>query len=452
MEKLPAAFVEKIKLQFPNDFEKFISALNEIPKTGILINPKKKNQPNGHSVQWNPFGKILAERPNFTADPHYHAGAYYAQEANSMFIHALIEYAIGKDKPITALDLCAAPGGKSLLMNSSLHPESFCLSNEIIPSRLSILRENISKWGAYNHLTIGSSPEKIPFRNVFDLILVDAPCSGEGLFRRQPSYRNEWTEHLAQSCSIRQKDILKEAYRMLKPGGFLIYSTCTYAQVENEEIVDWLCEEFRLENIAVPIETAWSIHETQTKHGIGYQMLPHLTPGEGFFCSLFKKGDDDDVIETKFKSRNSNLSRPTKSQAIELNHFIRPEIETRVDANGRVFTFPYHHPFFPLFENNYPNANLGVQLGEFVRDTFVPHQSLANTQLFQEQVPQIEVSYDQAQTYLRGEALAAAPNRGYHLVTFQNQPLGWVKSVGNRCNNMYPKPWYVKQNYSDVIS
>jgi NOL1/NOP2/fmu family ribosome biogenesis protein len=238
---------------------------------------------------------------------------------------------------------------------------------------------------------------------------------------------------------------------MLKPGGFLIYSTCTYAQAENEEIVDWLCEEFRLENTAIPIEKAWNIHETKTKNGVGYQMLPHLTPGEGFFCSLFQKGDDE-ATEIKLKSRNSHLSRPTKSQATELNNFIRTEIETRVDANGRVFTFPYHHPFFPLFENHYPNANLGVQLGEFVRDIFVPHQSLANTQLFNEQVPQLEVSFDQAQAFLRGEALAAASTRGHHLVTFQNQPLGWVKSVGNRCNNMYPKPWYVKQNYSDLIS
>ena len=451
MEKLPEAFVKKIEEQFPNEFEQFLSALDNIPKTGILINPRKKNQPNGHSVLWNPFGKILNERPNFTADPNYHAGAYYAQEANSMFIHTLIEYAIGNNKPITALDLCAAPGGKSLLMNSSLHPESFCLSNEIVPNRLSILRENISKWGAINHLTIGSSPEKILFPSAFDLILVDAPCSGEGLFRRQPAYRHEWTELLAQSCSIRQKDILKEAYRMLKPGGFLIYSTCTYAQAENEEIVDWLCEEFRLENTAIPIEKAWNIHETKTKNGVGYQMLPHLTPGEGFFCSLFQKGDDE-ATEIKLKSRNSHLSRPTKSQATELNNFIRTEIETRVDANGRVFTFPYHHPFFPLFEHNYPNANLGVQLGEFVRDIFVPHQSLANTQLFNEQVPQLEVSFDQAQAFLRGEALAAASTRGHHLVTFQNQPLGWVKSVGNRCNNMYPKPWYVKQNYSDLIS
>jgi|LauGreDrversion4_2_1035121.scaffolds.fasta_scaffold01402_9 16S rRNA C967 or C1407 C5-methylase (RsmB/RsmF family)/NOL1/NOP2/fmu family ribosome biogenesis protein len=451
MEKLPEAFVKKIEEQFPNEFEQFLSALDNIPKTGILINPRKKNQPNGHSVLWNPFGKILNERPNFTADPNYHAGAYYAQEANSMFIHTLIEYAIGNNKPITALDLCAAPGGKSLLMNSSLHPESFCLSNEIVPNRLSILRENISKWGAINHLTIGSSPEKILFPSAFDLILVDAPCSGEGLFRRQPAYRQEWTEHLAHSCSIRQKDILKDAYRMLKPGGFLIYSTCTYAQAENEEIVDWLCEEFRLENTAIPIEKAWNIHETKTKNGVGYQMLPHLTPGEGFFCSLFQKGDDE-ATEIKLKSRNSHLSRPTKSQATELNNFIRTEIETRVDANGRVFTFPYHHPFFPLFEHNYPNANLGVQLGEFVRDIFVPHQSLANTQLFNEQVPQLEVSFDQAQAFLRGEALAAASTRGHHLVTFQNQPLGWVKSVGNRCNNMYPKPWYVKQNYSDLIS
>jgi len=451
MEKLPEAFVKKIEEQFPNEFEQFLSALDNIPKTGILINPRKKNQPNGHSVLWNPFGKILNERPNFTADPNYHAGAYYAQEANSMFIHTLIEYAIGNNKPITALDLCAAPGGKSLLMNSSLHPESFCLSNEIVPNRLSILRENISKWGAINHLTIGSSPEKILFPSAFDLILVDAPCSGEGLFRRQPAYRHEWTELLAHSCSIRQKDILKEAYRMLKPGGFLIYSTCTYAQAENEEIVDWLCEEFRLENTAIPIEKAWNIHETKTKNGVGYQMLPHLTPGEGFFCSLFQKGDDE-ATEIKLKSRNSHLSRPTKSQATELNNFIRTEIETRVDANGRVFTFPYHHPFFPLFEHNYPNANLGVQLGEFVRDIFVPHQSLANTQLFNEQVPQLEVSFDQAQAFLRGEALAAASTRGHHLVTFQNQPLGWVKSVGNRCNNMYPKPWYVKQNYSDLIS
>jgi len=451
MEKLPAAFTERIKKQFPNEFNPFLNALNNAPTTSVLINPFKKNQPNGSSVLWNPHGKILPERPNFTSDPNYHAGAYYAQEANSMFIHVLIDHAIGKSTPIAALDLCAAPGGKSLLMNVSLHPDSFCLSNEIIPNRLAVLRENIAKWGSSNHLTIGNSPEKIPFQNAFDLILVDAPCSGEGLFRRQESFRLEWNEHLAQSCSIRQKDILKEAYRMLKPGGFLIYSTCTYAQTENEEIVDWICESFEIENIALPLDNSWGITEAHSEHGVGYQMLPHLTPGEGFFCSLFQKTENHSA-GSKSKIKNSSLTNPSKIQLAEIKRYISPDIETRIDVNGRVFTFPFHNSFFPMFENDYPNANLGVQLGEFMRDKFIPHQSLANTNLFNSEVPQIQLSFDQAQAYLRGEALSANSTRGYQIVSFQEQALGWVKSVGNRCNNMYPKPWYVKQNYSETIS
>jgi 16S rRNA C967 or C1407 C5-methylase (RsmB/RsmF family)/NOL1/NOP2/fmu family ribosome biogenesis protein len=452
METLPHAFVERIKIQFPNDFEKFMLALNAVPTTGILINSNKKFQPNGNSVMWNPFGKILNERPNFTADPHYHAGSYYAQEVNSMFIHTLIEYAIGKEKPVTALDLCAAPGGKSLLMNSSLHPDSFCLSNEIVPSRLSILRENLGKWGASNHLTIGSSPDKIPFQNAFDLILVDAPCSGEGLFRRQESYRSEWNDQMALTCAIRQKDILKEAHRMLKPGGYLIYSTCTYAQTENEEIVDWLCEEFQLKNICLPeVKASWNIREAKSKHGVGYQMLPHLTPGEGFFCSLFQKVEEY-THGQKLKIKNSNLKKPTTKQFDELKQFIQPHIEIRIDGKGRVFTFPYNHTFFPIFEQAFPNANLGVQLGEFLRDSFIPHQSLANTQLNSSEINKLDLPFDQAQAFLRGEALHSTFNKGYHVITFQNQALGWVKSVGNRCNNMYPKPWYVRQNYSETIA
>jgi 16S rRNA C967 or C1407 C5-methylase (RsmB/RsmF family) len=192
-----------------------------------------------------------------------------------MFIHELIRYAIPSSQPITALDLCAAPGGKSLLLNSTIHHESICISNEITPSRLAILRENLGKWGALNQLSIGENPRNIPFNEQFNLILVDAPCSGEGLFRKHPSFREEWCASHALTCSMRQKEILLEAIRLLKPNGFLIYSTCTYAPEENEQILDWLVSEQKLSNLKIPIDPAWQIHLTNSSGGVGYQFLPH---------------------------------------------------------------------------------------------------------------------------------------------------------------------------------
>jgi NOL1/NOP2/sun family putative RNA methylase len=295
--KLPPAFIRSLIEQYNIEEEEFISSHeNGEQLTSVRINAFKPSDlfNSKEHVPWCEDGRYLKERPSFTADPLFHAGCYYVQEASSMFLEQVLKHSADLSKNLRVLDLCAAPGGKSTLISSLLNKNSLLLANEIIKTRVPVLSDNLSKWGPENNYVSNNDPKDFKrLEGYFDVIVADAPCSGSGMFRKDPAAINEWSENMVDLCSQRQKRILADVYPALKQNGILIYSTCSYSKQENEEISDWLCEEFDVESIPIPLKTEWGILETLSDQHkcFGYRFYPHKVKGEGFFIAAFRKNE-----------------------------------------------------------------------------------------------------------------------------------------------------------------
>ncbi|MFN3315635.1 MAG: RsmB/NOP family class I SAM-dependent RNA methyltransferase, partial [Raineya sp.] len=292
MPTLPEDFLSHLKSFLPPSEEKaFLQALQEQPITSIRLNPHKPAQIRQATkpVAWSKQGFYLEQRPYFTEDPLFWAGAYYVQEASSMFLEQIIQN-ISIPNEAVLLDLSAAPGGKSTHLLSLLPESCLLVSNEIIRNRANILQENLCRWGRSNYIVTQSEASVWgKMQGFFDVILVDAPCSGEGMFRKEEQALNQWSLENVNFCATRQKDILKNILPALANGGYLIYSTCTYNPQENEENIAWLIENYDLEHIEIPIDETWGIRKAKW----GYRFFPHLLQGEGFFVAcLHKKGQN----------------------------------------------------------------------------------------------------------------------------------------------------------------
>ncbi len=272
-------------------------------------------------VKWTEAGYYLQERPSFTLDPLFHAGAYYVQEASSMFLEQALKQTVDLSKSIKVLDLCAAPGGKSTLIQSLISKESLLVSNEVIKARVNILAENISKWGAANVIVTNNDPQHFQrLENYFDVIVVDAPCSGSGLFRKDANAIDEWSENNVALCSRRQQRILADIMASIKDGGVLIYSTCSYNKEEDEQISDWIMEEFKVQSLKFKVEEAWNIIETVSEKykASGYRFYPDKVKGEGFFIAAFKTqhvGEDNTNQKGKRRSKKEKIS-PAETEII----------------------------------------------------------------------------------------------------------------------------------------
>ena len=346
-------------------------------------------------VPWCPEGYYLSGRPQFTFDPLFHAGCYYVQEAASMFITHVIKWIMDNGQwtmetpdnnyPLQVLDLCAAPGGKSTAMRTVLPEGSLLVSNEPIPTRAQILLENITKWGWPDCIVTNNYPRdfckaKMPF----DLILCDVPCSGEGMFRKDPATIGEWSLQNVEKCWRLQREIVADAWECLNPGGLLIYSTCTYNIKENEENVRWILETYDAEPVAIPTDPSWNITGSLLPgfDAPVYRFIPGITRSEGLFLCVLRKRGVRKVLPQKVLPQKSGLN---------------------------VISSP-------------------PKLGE---------------------TPRVDLSYQDALRYLRGEALVlpADTPRGIVTVTYRGVPLGPAKNIGSRANNLYPKPWRIKTTH-----
>jgi len=399
-------------------------------------------------VQWNSNGYYLPERPSFTLDPLFHAGTYYVQEASSMFLEETIKQTVDLSKPIKILDLCAAPGGKSTLIQSIISKESLLISNEVIKTRVNILTENITKWGAVNVIVTNNDPkdfQRLP--NYFDVIVVDAPCSGSGLFRKDPNAINEWSENNVALCAQRQQRILADIMPSLKDGGVLIYSTCSYSQEEDEAIGDWLMEAFKVESLKLKVDEAWGIVETVSENGDAfcYRFYPDKVKGEGFFIVGFRKKNSAEVKSQKSKAKR-NVDK-LNSKEIEI---LKPYL-----YNGDDFFFIKQHDdviALPSWlENELPDIQsslyikkAGVRLGAIIRNELIPAHDLAVSNIINPSVARLEVDKETALQYLRKEAIKIElDTRGWILLTHQQAGIGWIKAMQNRINNYYPKEWRI---------
>ena len=411
---LPEDFISETRqLMGDERFERLLLGLQQEAPVSIRINERKpikspstfKRQqssslvPHSSPVPWCPTGFYLDERPNFTFDPLLHAGCYYVQEASSMFIDHVVRTLTAQSPSSVShcLDLCASPGGKSTCLRSILPDDCILYSNEPIRPRAQVLNENILKWGhpgvvVTNNYARDYRKSGLPF----DLILTDVPCSGEGMFRKDPQAIAEWSLQKVIQCQQLQREIVTDIWPCLKPGGILIYSTCTFNRHENEDNVQWIARELGADFITIPVEASWGITGSLTEDIPVYRFLPGYTRGEGLFMAVLKKNNPQ---TSSHKPQTSNL---------------------------RILS---HGPLSP------------VQKGK----DLIPDVSEALTIDIKNKYARVEVTWQQAIQYLRKEAvtLSADTPRGIVMVCFEGHPLGFAKNIGNRANNLYPSEWRI---------
>ena len=397
MIQLPKIFVSETRRVMGDErFNRFLGAFNEEAPVSIRVNPRIAGDGcqvmGGSQVPWCTEGYYLEDRPQFTFDPLLHAGCYYVQEASSMFVTHVLR-SVGYEYK-SALDMCAAPGGKSTALRSVLPDDCVLISNEPMGNRAQILLENITKWGAPNCIVTNNYPRD--FRRSatkgdaclskkaklkFDLILCDVPCSGEGMMRKDPGAIAEWSPQNVEKCWQLQREIVADAWECLNPGGLFIYSTCTYNTKENEENIQWILDNYDAEVLDIPVDPSWQITGSLLPgftHPV-YRFIPGITRGEGLFvCALRKAGSAE--------------PKPFNAKKLSLK-VLEAELEKSETS--------------------------------------------------------VDVDYTEALKYLRGEAMVLPPDtpKGIVNITYKGQPLGPVKNIGNRANNLYPKPWRIKSTH-----
>lgn len=444
---LPNSLVKKLGANPLFDTAEFIKVHEEgMRATAIRLNPLKLKEcpfSSGGSVPWCENAFYLNERPVFTLDPLFHAGGYYPQDASSMFIDHIIHRLKIASEPVYALDLCAAPGGKSTLLNSSLHPDSLLVANEIIKTRVNILQDNLTKWGNANTVVTNNDPsafDRLP--GYFDIMVVDAPCSGSGMFRKDSDAIDEWSEANVKLCSERQQRILAESIAALKTGGYLFYSTCSYSEEENEDIADWLIETGDFESIEIVIDDNWGIEHTKSvRHSAhGYRFYPHKLGGEGFFITVLRKVAEQGTF-------NRKRIKPEKSEVP------KGILDTWIVNVEEFFPFIHHDDLY-IFPKKYENdlkylqnvlylKNAGINIGKLNRKELIPSHALALSNVLKPSFQSVELSLEEAQNYLRKENLTldtiSSDMKGWTLAKYKGMSLGWMKLLPNRINNYYPK-------------
>jgi 16S rRNA C967 or C1407 C5-methylase (RsmB/RsmF family)/NOL1/NOP2/fmu family ribosome biogenesis protein len=457
--EIPAAFLKRMKKQLGDDYPLFERSLSEKAPTALRINPKKPTNNFGshQAVPWCTNAFYLDKRPDFVFDPHIHAGAYYVQDASSMLFSLALNY----DKPLQVLDLCAAPGGKSTLLLSLLHENSLVFSNEIVSKRAQILRENLVKWGHANVIVTNNRVSDFHFLDsFFDVLLIDAPCSGESMFRKNQAAIREWSETKSFKCSVEQRNILDEALPLLKAGGLLIYVTCTYSPEENEQILEWLCKKYEdvFEPIQIKTEAAWGIEESLMKHqdqtqSYMYKAYPHKTRGEGIFFAAFK-------IRKSVAGREAKLLKKGLFQAVsnkskeEICSYLKDYQDYAIlQKQDEVFAIPLRHlPAVLSATEHLDVLKCGVMLGQINKKNgaFIPSHELAMSFLINNHVARVEVNKKVALQYLRNETLSIEEiqieENQWTLISYEGLILGWIKKISKRINNFYPKNWKIRKS------
>ena len=472
--ELPASFIDYTRaLLGDEEYDKLAVALQQEPPVSIRLNQLKINHSLSDKVPWSSEGFYLEERLTFTFDPLFHAGCYYVQEASSMFVEQVLrQYITG---PVKMLDLCAAPGGKSTHARSVLPEGSLLVANEVIRNRSQILAENLTKWGHPDVVVTNNDPADFAaLPSFFDVILTDVPCSGEGMFRKDPVAVEEWSPENVEICWQRQRRIIGDIWDTLKPGGILIYSTCTFNTKEDEENARWIQQEYGGEPLTVQVQENWNItgdllsdKGDHSKSSIPvYHFFPHKTKGEGFFLVAFRKPETEEEIpvsssakEKAFKKKDKKgtaASSPVSKEYLNMaKSWLNDENSDKYillaeGTNIRAFS-QYYTNELATMKQSLKIVSAGIEIGEVKGKDLIPNHALAmcTSLLCREAFATEEISYEQAITYLRKEAITlpvTAP-RGYVLLTYRHIPLGFVKNIGNRANNLYPQEWRIRSGY-----
>ena len=415
---LPEGFIRTFSEEFgPELADRFLAAVEQAPSVSVRLNPfKTPSKPDplmdgAQPVPWNTYGRMLSQRPVFTLQPLFHAGAYYVQDSSAMFPAWLFRQCVPLDdedpnRPIRVLDLCAAPGGKTTDLAASLRLQYgdrfFFFSNEVMRARASVLSDNVAVWGDPNVIVTSVDPKAFAaFEGFFDVVVADVPCSGEGMFRKDPKAVADWSVQTVDLCASRQRRILADVWPALREGGRLIYSTCTFSRAENDDNVAWLCQQLDAESLLPACG-----FDGVLKTDFGFLLLPGLVPGEGQYAAAVRKGSGP---------------RPSRMTASDLE-VLRP-------------------------------LRSGVRKGVWKGRDFVPDPDWALSLSYERgSWPEEEVSLSDALRFLHRDALVLpeAPS-GYVLLTYAGLPLGFVKNLGKRCNNLHPQGRRILMDISSVL-
>ena len=464
MAKLPDKFIEQLKAtNLPADaVDKLIDALsNGTPSISVRSNRAKAFFPEDavREVQWCDRGRYLDSRPIFTLMPQLHQGRFYVQDASSMFITEAVRQIVNLtgNVPLTVMDACAAPGGKTTAIIDTLPEGSLVVANEYDRRRASILKENLTKWGYPNVLiSTGDTNQYARVRDTFDIIAIDAPCSGEGMMRKEEMAVDQWSPGLVDECSRLQREIISNLWDAIKPGGYLIYSTCTFNTRENEENVKWIIDKFDCTSVDLDIARFDGIIKTDAGKNVScYRFLPGLIEGEGLFMSVIQKAGELklDIDQSDSKRDKKSTDKP-KLPTDVLSKWIKREfnlIFTLSDDSTSIEAISREGETLlkKLKKSGVKSITRLLTVASIKGKDLIPDHALAMSEVLDpDAFPHQEVDLNQALDYLRREAITVAPDqpRGYILLTFENHPLGFVKNIGNRTNNLYPQNWRILMN------
>ena len=434
----PSGFLDKMKALLGNEFDAFLASYEQPRNTGLRLNPLKKNLPVfsfcTEPVPWEPNGFYLQSGSRPGLNPCHDAGAYYLQEPSAMAPAVLLVPQPGE----RVLDLCAAPGGKSTQLAASLEGRGLLVCNEIHPKRARILSSNIERMGIANALVLNEHPAKLAerFPCWFDKILVDAPCSGEGMFRKEDAAVTDWSPETVAMCAARQKEILASAAGMLKPGGRLVYSTCTFSPEENEGVISSFLKthpDFSLEKPEAPWfapgRPDW-IEDPAENIEYTCRLFPHRLRGEGHFAAVLHRGGAGPASEL-------SLQKPAAVPE-EISGFFR---EAGMEFPGQILSFG--ETFF-LMPEGLPDLRglkvlrAGLELGEIRKGRFLPAHALSHWLRDYPVSVNFPADSPEIAAYLRGETLAG-PQKGWVLVCTEGLGLGWAKGSGGILKNHCPK-------------
>ena len=450
--RLPEQFISRMQRELGvAEAEVLCAALETEPSTSVRLNPAKMAEQKwgGGRVAWSDYGYLLGERPAFTLDPDFHAGAYYVQEASSQFAGYIVSMAVGGADAcmgLRVLDMCAAPGGKSTHYATLVGERGLVVANEINRSRAAVLADNARKWGLGNMVvTCNDSARVADFEEWFDVVAVDAPCSGEGMFRKSDEACEQWSEANVAMCAERQWEILQNAFRSLKPGGVLLYSTCTFNRTEDEDVVGRACEEFGDELLAVddiPIGDDWGV--VMGREGVfqTFRFFPHRLTGEGMFMAVARKAGLATSRRRMPKARRKVMEAVDKRTAQELSRWVKESEQMRFFAAGDTLygCRKEHYDEVEALAGTLAVIYSGVAMGQVFKGKLKPDGALAlYAGVNHDAVACCEVDEQEALKFLRKQDMDAAQfSEGVNMVLYGGRPLGFVKRVGARVNNMYP--------------
>jgi len=426
-EKITSLRLNPNKIRDEETAQKVLSSLADAPTA---------------KVPWSKYGYYLATRPSFTFDPFFHAGVYYVQEASSMFVEHIVRHVCDLNTSLKVLDLCAAPGGKSTVLQSLISADSLLVSNDVIKNRAALLSDNLSKWGAANVVVTNNDPRDFGrLTGFFDVMVVDAPCSGSGLFRRDPDAVNEWSPENVALCSERQQRILADALPALKEGGILIYATCSYSREEDEAIMEWLENNFEVENIAIPVDASWNIVTTTAgkRNAEGYRFYPDKVKGEGFFITCFRKTSGAAFVAKKQKDTLAQVAKKDREKLLPWINDLSGLFLMQHQED--VLIFPENlAPAVSVLQQHLYLRKAGIKSGQLSAKELIPDHQLAMSTIVAASLPAVPLTREQAIRYLRKEDPQVTTDvRGWALMCYEDSALGWSKVLSNRLNNYYPK-------------